>query len=72
VIGPGHNSFIVSPSGREEFVVYHAWHFAHTSRQMRIDRVHWVSDLINDTEGHSAVDRPVIEGPTWTPQPSPV
>ena len=42
VIGPGHNSFAISPSGREELIVYHAWDVARTARQMRIDRLHWV------------------------------
>ncbi|MBZ0321186.1 MAG: glycoside hydrolase family 43 protein [Anaerolineae bacterium] len=56
VIGPGHNSFTRSLDGSQTYMVYHAWDAARTARLMRIDPLHW--------EG----DRPVIQGPTWTPQ----
>lgn len=56
VIGPGHNSFVVSPDGSQEYVVYHGWDSAKTARYMRIDRLMWDGD------------RPIIEGPTWTLQ----
>lgn len=59
VIGPGHNSFTLSPDGKQEYAVYHAWDPAMTARLMRIDRLEWDED------------RPVILGPTWTPQPFP-
>jgi len=59
VIGPGHNSFVETPSG-EEFIVYHAWDPAMTARLMRIDRLHW-------NQG-----RPLLSAPTWTPQPAPL
>jgi GH43 family beta-xylosidase len=58
VIGPGHNSFAYSPDGSEELVVYHAWDPQQISRLMRIDRLTWDQD------------RPVIHGPTWSPQPA--
>ncbi len=56
VIGPGHNSFVLGPDGRQEFIVYHAWPPDMSARLMRIDRLMWHDD------------QPVIEGPTWTPQ----
>jgi GH43 family beta-xylosidase len=56
VIGPGHNSFTQSPSG-QTMIVYHAWDAAMTMRRMCIDPLRW-----QDGE-------PVIDGPTWTPQP---
>jgi GH43 family beta-xylosidase len=59
VIGPGHNSFVLSPSGEQEIVVYHAWDAARTARRLCIDLLTW--------EG----DKPRIMGPTWTPQPIP-
>lgn len=60
VIGPGHNSFTLSPDGTREYIVYHAWDPARTARLMRIDRLMW------DDAGH-----PIVAGPTWTPQPAP-
>jgi GH43 family beta-xylosidase len=59
VIGPGHNSFTVSPDGHQEYMVYHAWNQGMTARLMCLDRLEW--------DGN----RPVIVGPTWTPQPMP-
>lgn len=59
VIGPGHNSFTESPDGSQEYVVYHGWNPEMTARLMRIDRLNWVGD------------QPIIDGPTWTPQPAP-
>lgn len=56
MIGPGHNSFTESPDGNQEYIIYHAWDPAMTARRMCIDHLRW------DNE------RPVIEGPTWTPQ----
>lgn len=57
VIGPGHNSFTIAPDG-QEIIVYHAWDAAKTARQLRIDLLTWVND------------RPVLHGPTYTPQPA--
>ncbi len=56
VIGPGHNSFTRSPDDSQEYIVYHAWNQEMTARLMRLDRLEWDAD------------RPVIIGPTWTPQ----
>lgn len=56
LIGPGHNSFTDSPSGSQEYIVYHAWDPAMTARRMCIDKLHWENDT------------PVVHGPTWTPQ----
>ena len=58
VIGPGHNSFTLSPDGSEEVIVYHAWDSAMTARLMRVDRLHWDGDM------------PITNGPTWEPQPA--
>jgi GH43 family beta-xylosidase len=59
MIGPGHNSFITTPDGAE-YAVYHAWDAGMTARRMCLDRLHWDGD------------RPVIHGPTSTPQPAPI
>lgn len=59
LIGPGHNSFTISPSEQETFIVYHAWDVGMTARRMCIDRLHWDEGI------------PVIEGPTWNEQPAP-
>lgn len=58
VIGPGHNSFTTAPDG-SEMIVYHGWDAAMSARQLRIDRLTW--DGV----------RPVLHGPTFTPQPAP-
>jgi len=55
VLGPGHNSMAVSPSG-EDYLVYHAWDKGMKARRMCIDRLIWT------TEG------PCCLGPTWTQQ----
>lgn len=58
VIGPGHNSFTQDATG-QEYIVYHGWDVNKTARLLRIDRLNWDGD------------KPVITGPTWTPQPAP-
>lgn len=40
-------------------IVYHGWDAAMSARQLRIDRLTW--DGV----------RPVLHGPTFTPQPAP-
>jgi len=59
LLGPGHNSFTLSPDGRETWIVYHAWDLARTARRMCIDRLDWVDG------------RPVTMGPTWSRQQGP-
>jgi hypothetical protein len=59
LLGPGHNSFTVSPGGNETWIVYHAWDQAQTGRRMCIDRVDWVDG------------KPATSGPTWTEQAAP-
>lgn len=58
VIGPGHNSFTTAPDG-SDVIVYHGWDAAMTARQLRIDRLTWQGS------------RPILHGPTFTPQPAP-
>ncbi len=56
--GPGHNSVISAPNG-DDYLVYHAWDAAHTTRRMCIDRLWWTP------EG------PRTDGPTVEPQALP-
>jgi beta-xylosidase len=44
VLGPGHNSVVVCPDDRAEFVVYHAWDVARTARRLCIDPLVWTPD----------------------------
>jgi arabinan endo-1,5-alpha-L-arabinosidase len=41
VLGPGHNSVVIGPDGRTEFVIYHAWDAARTARRLCIDPLRW-------------------------------
>lgn len=52
VLGPGHNSLVLSPDGETEVMVYHGWDPALTARLMRIDPLRWTP------EG------PVVDGPS--------
>jgi GH43 family beta-xylosidase len=56
VIGPGHNSVVLGPDQKTEFIVYHAWDTGMTARRMCVDPLSWTP---NGPRG---------EGPTWTPQ----
>ena len=56
VLGPGHNSVVLGPDGRTQFIVYHAWDPGRTARRMCIDPLVWTPD------------GPRCAGPTWTPQ----
>lgn len=55
VLGPGHNSIVVSPGGRD-YIIYHAWDTEMKARRMCIDPLLWTN------EG------PRCPGPTWTQQ----
>ncbi|HEY2847854.1 MAG TPA: glycoside hydrolase family 43 protein, partial [Pyrinomonadaceae bacterium] len=57
VAGPGHNSIVRGPNGRELYCVYHRWTDA--GRVMAIDRM----DIVDR--------RLYVAGPTTTPQPMP-
>jgi beta-xylosidase len=59
VIGPGHASVVASPSGAEDWLVYHAWDSAGVARRMCIDRLEWTAD------------GPRCEGPSTEPRPAP-
>jgi beta-xylosidase len=58
VIGPGHNSVVTGPDGRD-YLVYHAWDVEKTGRRMCIDALEWTP------EG------PVTSGPSSTPRAAP-
>jgi GH43 family beta-xylosidase len=60
VLGPGHASVVASPSGADDYIVYHAWDAARDARRMRIDRLEWTD------EG------PRCNGPSLEPRPVPV
>jgi len=55
-VGPGHNSLVTGPDGQTDFLVYHAWDAARTTRRMCIDPLFWTPD------------GPRCVGPTTTPQ----
>jgi len=44
VIGPGHNSIVLGPDNRTQYVVYHAWDTARVARRMCIDPLIWTPD----------------------------
>lgn len=43
LIGPGHNSIVTGPGGKD-CIVYHAWDAAHTARRMHISELAWETD----------------------------
>jgi len=59
VLGPGHNSIVVSPDGQTEYIVYHAWGISMAARQMCLDKLIWT------------LEGPRCDGPTWMPQTIP-
>ncbi|MCP2014496.1 beta-xylosidase [Deinococcus sp. HSC-46F16] len=59
VVGPGHNSVVTGPDGRD-YLVYHAWDPAKTARRMCIDAIEWTPD------------GPRVDGPSFTPRPAPL
>jgi GH43 family beta-xylosidase len=69
VYGPGHNSFVTSPDGREDWMVYHAigrsgggW----AARSVRAQRITWRADGLPDFGRPVGAGVPVIE-PSGTP-----
>ena len=59
VRGPGHHSHVLSPDGKTEYLVYHAWDPGMKERQLCIDKLAWTAQ------------GPRCLGPTYTPQPQP-
>jgi GH43 family beta-xylosidase len=70
VFGPGHNSFVKSPDGQEDWIVYHAIDRAGGGwgcRSVRAQRFHWTEN------GRPLLDHPVSHGvlvaePSGTPR----
>ena len=58
VVGPGHNSVVATPGGRD-VVVYHAWDPEMTRRRMFIDEVVWTPS------------GPTVDGPSYETRPRP-
>lgn len=56
VIGPGHNSIVEGPYGRQMYVAYHAWDIGMEARRICFDRLEWTPT------------GPRCLGPTWEPQ----
>lgn len=44
VLGPGHNSVILGPDGKTDYMVYHAWDLDQKARRMCIDPLIWTQD----------------------------
>ncbi|MDB6067564.1 MAG: glycoside hydrolase, family 43 [Pedosphaera sp.] len=44
ILGPGHNSIVTGPDGRNEYIVYHAWDREMKMRQMFIDPLVWTPE----------------------------
>ncbi len=58
VRGPGHNSVVLGPDGKTQYVLYHAWDKRMKRRQLCVDKLDWTPDGPRCT-------------PTVTPQPAP-
>jgi GH43 family beta-xylosidase len=56
MIGPGHNSIVSGPGGRD-LIAYHAWDVEMTARRLCLDGLVWTDD------------GPRSLGPNWTRQP---
>jgi beta-xylosidase len=56
-LGPGHNSIVVGPDGKTDFMIYHAWDPGMTARRLCIDPIDWTAD------------GPTVRGPSTTAQP---
>lgn len=57
VVGPGHNSVVAGPDGRQLFCVYHRW--SDGERRLSIDRLEWIGERL------------AVLGPTDEPAPAP-
>ncbi len=57
VHGPGHNSVVLGPDRRTQYLAYHAWDARYSARRLCIDPLVWTGD------------GPRCSGPTYTPQP---
>jgi arabinan endo-1,5-alpha-L-arabinosidase len=44
VLGPGHNSVVLGPDDKTQYVVYHAWDPQKTARRLCIDPLIWTAD----------------------------
>lgn len=55
-LGPGHNSVVLGPDGRTDFMIYHAWGPDMKARRLCIDPIEWTTD------------GPRCPGPTTIPQ----
>jgi beta-xylosidase len=44
VLGPGHNSIVLGPDDRTEYLVYHAWDRHKTARRMFLDPLDWTAE----------------------------
>lgn len=55
-LGPGHNSVVLGPDGRTDFMVYHAWGPDMKARRLCIDPIDWTPD------------GPRVRGPSTTPR----
>lgn len=55
-LGPGHNSIVIGPDNKTDFMVYHAWAPDMKARRLCIDPIEWTA------EG------PRVRGPSTTPQ----
>lgn len=42
--GPGHNSIVLGPDGRTEYLAYHAWDRAGQNRLLCLDKLAWTPD----------------------------
>ena len=41
LIGPGHNSLVVGPDGKTDYIIYHSWNPERTRRMMCLDPIEW-------------------------------
>ena len=44
LLGPGHNSIVLSPDRKTDYLVFHAWDKAMTARRMFISQLTWAGD----------------------------